>query len=72
MKTVKSKSYKDKMEGGLADNYSPSDFNPNKLKAGIKVEMEHTEDEKVAREIAMDHLTEDINYYEKLETIENE
>lgn len=40
------------------------------LAKGIKVEMEHTSDEKVAKEIAMDHLFEDIKYYEKLAEIE--
>lgn len=38
---------------------------------GIKVEMEHTKDEKKAREIAMDHLMEDPKYYDKLKKIES-
>jgi hypothetical protein len=42
-----------------------------KLMQGIKVEMEHTTDVRIATEIAMDHLWEDINYYEKLAKIEN-
>ena len=37
---------------------------------GIKVEMEHTTDRKVAEEIAMDHLYENPKYYSKLSTIE--
>jgi hypothetical protein len=41
-----------------------------KLMKGIKVEMEHTTDVRIATEIAMDHLWEDINYYEKLASIE--
>ncbi len=41
-----------------------------KLIKGIKVEMEHTNDVRIAAEIAMDHLWEDINYYEKLAKIE--
>lgn len=40
------------------------------LQKGIKVELEHTNDEKVAKEIAMDHLFEDPNYYDKLKKIE--
>ena len=60
----------DKIPGGLADKKKPSDFPKDKLEAGIKVEMEHTSDRGIATEIAMDHLTEDLNYYEKLETIE--
>ena len=37
---------------------------------GIKVEMEHTTNKKIAREIAKDHLYEDIYYYKKLSKIE--
>lgn len=62
--------HKDKIEGGLADKKKPSDFDREQLAAGIKVELEHTSDRKIAREIAMDHLTEDPNYYKKLKTIE--
>jgi hypothetical protein len=40
------------------------------LKKGIKIELEHTTDEKIAREIAMDHLYEDPKYYTKLSKIE--
>lgn len=36
------------------------------LKIGIKVETEHTNDTKMAREIALDHLNEKPNYYTKL------
>lgn len=60
----------DKIPGGLADDKKPSDFDSDKLKAGIKIELEHTSDKNIAREIAMDHLTEDINYYDKLKEIE--
>ncbi len=40
------------------------------LEAGIKVEMEHTDSEAKAKEIAMDHLWEDPRYYTKLKKIE--
>lgn len=40
------------------------------LQKGIKVEMEHTASKKVAKEIALDHLFEDPNYYNKLSKIE--
>lgn len=60
----------DKIPGGLADKKKPSDFDPKKLAEGIKVESEHTSDPKVAEEIAMDHLTEDPDYYEKLKNVE--
>ena len=61
---------KDQLPGGLADNKCPSDFNSKDLKEGIKVELEHTSDKKLATEIAMDHLFEDVNYYKKLKIIE--
>ena len=40
------------------------------LQRGIKVEMEHTNDPQVAQEIALDHLGEDLHYYEKLSNME--
>lgn len=49
---------------------SPKQFDAKSLAKGIKVELEHTDDEEVALEIAMDHLTEDPAYYDKLEKIE--
>jgi hypothetical protein len=62
----------DLIPGGLADDADPEDFDQEQLKAGIKVEMEHTDDPKIAQEIAMDHLTEDPEYYVKLDKMENE
>lgn len=40
------------------------------LKKGIKVEMEHSKDRASAKEIAMDHLWERPDYYDRLEKIE--
>jgi hypothetical protein len=56
----------DIISGGLADKVNVSDFDSKQLEMGIKVELEHTKDEKLAREIAMDHLKEDPHYYTKL------
>ncbi len=42
------------------------------LRIGIKVEMEHTGKYEVAKEIALDHLKEDPNYYTKLAKVELE
>ena len=53
----------------MADKLYPSDFNQKSLQQGINVEMEHTNDPQLAKEIAMDHLTEDPKYYEKLKII---
>jgi len=44
----------------------PSKVDPHQLKMGIKVEMEHTNDLKVAARIALQHLAEDPQYYTKL------
>jgi hypothetical protein len=63
--------WEDKLEGGLADNKSPDDFDQKALAKGVKVEMEHTNNHNIAKEIAMDHLTEDSKYYDKLELIES-
>jgi hypothetical protein len=61
---------KDKLIGGLGDYRPDSDFDPVQLAKGIKVEMEHTNDPQVAKEIARDHLTEHSNYYIELEKME--
>jgi hypothetical protein len=62
----------DKLKGGLGDKKQPSDFDVDQIKKGIAVEMEHTDDPEVAKEIALDHLTEDPEYYDKLEKMEKE
>jgi len=59
----------ERLVGGIADGKNPSDFDLDSLEQGIEVEMEHTDDESTAMEIAMDHLTEDPDYYIKLATI---
>ena len=58
------------LEGGKADNASPAEFDPNELDMGIQVETEHTNDPGLAREIAMDHLSEIPNYYTLLKKME--
>lgn len=60
----------EKLKGGLADNRPDSDFDAEELKNGTKIELEHTKDRKMAKEIAKDHLSEDPNYYKKLKKIE--
>lgn len=44
----------------------------SELKLGIQVELEHTTDENIAREIALDHLLEMPDYYTKLHKMEKE
>jgi hypothetical protein len=41
------------------------------LRKGVAIEKEHTDRLELAREIAMDHLNEDLYYYEKLKKVEN-
>ena len=62
--------WEDEIPGGLADKKTPKDFDPKSLEKGMKVELEHTNNHHMAKEIAMDHLTEDPKYYEKLEKME--
>lgn len=64
-------SYRDRLPGGLADKMMPEDFDLIQLNKGMQVELEHTNDPALAREIAMDHLTEDPKYYDKLEVMES-
>ena len=62
----------DVVNGGLADDAHVSEFNPQQIMIGIGVEMEHTDDPKVALEIAMDHLMEIPDYYTRLDKMEKE
>jgi len=61
---------KDRLKGGLADTADYRQFDPAQLKKGIKVEMEHTTNRAIAREIAADHLMEHPRYYDHLEQME--
>ena len=61
----------EKLVGGKGDNRPDSDFCPVQLKAGIKVEMEHTSDRAKAKEIVKDHLTESKDYYQHLDKMED-
>lgn len=65
-----SKAWKDRLPGGKADDKTPADFDPKKLREGAKHEREHTSNPKIAEEIAMDHLSEDPRYYSKLKRVE--
>jgi hypothetical protein len=43
-----------------------TDYDPEQLKMGIKIEMEHTKDNVISEKIAKDHLDEDARYYTHL------
>ena len=46
-------------------------YNKRQLKMGIKIELEHTTNKKVAEKIAKDHLDEFPDYYTRLKKMEN-
>lgn len=70
------KEIKQKLKGGKADKLTPLDISKkfkkskkeilDRLKKGTEHELEHTDDKSKAKEIAMDHISEDPDYYEKL------
>jgi len=62
----------ERIPGGLAQGMSPSQFDQEQLRRGALVELEHTGDRRMAREIAMDHLAEHPGYYVALEKMERE
>lgn len=59
----------DNNPGGLGDKNSPSDFDEDEVLEGALVELEHTDDFKLAVEIAVDHLSENPTYYTDLRAI---
>jgi len=70
----------DKIPGGLAANKTLQDVAKHhdcdiemlsmQLTKGINIELEHTTDQDIAQEIALDHLWEDPQYYTKLVHVE--
>lgn len=62
---------KEYLPGGLASDRPDSDFDPEQLKKGIEVELEHVDHRGIAKEIAKDHLTEDPQYYDHLKEMED-
>lgn len=73
---------KNYLKGGKADKLSVADIakkhntSIDKIEAqieiGKKIELEHVKDEKMAKEIAMDHLDEIPDYYTRLKSMEKE
>lgn len=53
---------------GLSSGHKESEFDKEQLNIGTSIEMEHTKDQSIAKQIAMDHLVEDKDYYKKLLT----
>lgn len=72
---------KDKLPGGEADNVPEEELNKKQLGMGEEVELEHTDDREIAREIARDHLSEELKdgkekedqeYYTKLKKVHDD
>jgi hypothetical protein len=59
-----------KVPGGLADGKKDTDFNQKELDMGVEVELEHTKDKELSKDIAKDHLEEFPNYYTELDKME--
>lgn len=74
MKKAKKKNKYNNLPGGKAQGKTIKDFSPaerKQIEMGTKFEMEHTNSKKLAREIAMDHVTEFGTYYTELKKMEN-
>jgi len=77
----KKKIKEEKIKGGLADNMTLEDLAKHHeveidkiidaMEKGVNMEFEHTTEMMVAFEIAMDHIYEDLDYYDKLKKIES-
>lgn len=59
-----------KLKGGKGDKLDADHVNYHEFTKGWKHELEHTDDIDKAKEIALDHLAEDPNYYTRLDMIE--
>ena len=55
-----------KIIGGRGDNINELDVDQEEFEVGKTVELEHTDDINISKEIALDHLAEDPKYYSKL------
>jgi hypothetical protein len=62
----------EEIKGGKGDNKSDKEFDPEELKAGKKIEKEHTPDKDKVKEISKDHLTEIPDYYKRLKKMESQ
>lgn len=56
----------DTLKGGEGDTTDDSKFDQEEFRVGCLVELEHTDNPSIAKEIATDHLTRVSDYYHKL------
>ena len=66
------KNFKDKIPGGSADGKAITNYDLKQLLEGIKSERDHTKDNLLALELAMDHLEYIPDYYRRLSIMERE
>lgn len=64
------KNFKDKLPGGKADAKPITKYDLKQLLSGINFERDHTADNMLALELAMDHLEVMPDYYTRLERME--
>ena len=55
---------------GKHRNVPDEEYDADQLARGIEIEKEHTDDEKISKEIAKDHLSEIPDYYTRLDRME--
>ena len=64
------KNFKDRTKGGFADGKAITDYDFGQLLEGIKYERQHTTDNLLALELAMDHLETIPDYYTRIARVE--
>jgi hypothetical protein len=64
------KNFKDKIPGGHADGKPVINYDLKQLLTGINFERDHTKDNMLALELAMDHLERIPDYYTRLERMD--
>jgi len=64
------KNFKERIKGGLADGKAITNYDLGQLLEGIKFERQHTTDNLLALELAMDHLETIPDYYTRIARLE--
>ena len=64
------KNFKDRIKGGLADGKAITNYDLAQLLEGIKYERQHTTDNLLSLELAMDHLETIPDYYTRIARLE--
>jgi len=64
------RNFKERIKGGLADGKAITNYDLGQLLEGIKFERQHTTDNLLALELAMDHLETIPDYYTRIARLE--